>query len=447
MSDNFDVIVVGARCAGAPLAALLAREGVSVALVEQARFPKDTLSTHAFQADAIAFLDRLGVIERLRAAQAPLVNRADIRLQHTHLLTEWPRRPDDPGGWMSVRRHVLDPVLAQAAAQAGADVRMGAKATRLLAQRGRVAGVAVASDGEELELRARLVVGADGRYSTVARLTGARAYHIEPNQRALYWGYFEGVSPSQEATLLMHRWGERFVLAIPTDGGLFQVLAWPALGERARHNPEQLFAEHVGSCAPLARLLVGAERVGKLRTAARWESYFRQAAGPGWVLVGDAGHFKDPAIGRGIGDAFVQADALAPAICNALRGPHANIDRAMAEWGAWRDRQFIEHHWLAVDFGRAGPLPALLPEVVRRMAENGNAGAALDVLNHRAKPSEVFTPARLLGASGSLVRQRRLHSEDAFELVALLARDTRRRHAPCGTRTRPTGLKVRGSTR
>jgi AcrR family transcriptional regulator len=132
VSESFDVVIVGARCAGSPLAALLAREGVSVALVEQARFPKDTLS----------------------------------------------------GGWMSVRRHVLDPLLAETAERASADVRAGAKVVRLLEHGDRVAGVAIACPSGEEQLRARLVVGADGRNSAVARLVGAQAYHVVPNERA-----------------------------------------------------------------------------------------------------------------------------------------------------------------------------------------------------------------------------------------------------------------------
>jgi 2-polyprenyl-6-methoxyphenol hydroxylase-like FAD-dependent oxidoreductase len=174
MAERFDVVVVGARCAGSPLATLLAREGMRVVVVERATFPRDTLSTHVFQASAIAFLDRLGVTENVRATGAPYLRYLDLRQEDLEFVTAWPQRPGDVGGIASVRRLLLDPILAEAAAEAGADLRMGTTVTGLEEDRGRVAGVRVARNGSESTLRAPLVVGADGRNSTVGNLVGAR---------------------------------------------------------------------------------------------------------------------------------------------------------------------------------------------------------------------------------------------------------------------------------
>jgi 2-polyprenyl-6-methoxyphenol hydroxylase-like FAD-dependent oxidoreductase len=430
MPDRFDVIVVGARCAGAPLATLLARQGLRVAVVEQATFPRDTLSSHIFEADAIAFLDRLGATERLRATGAPFVDRTELRIEDFEISMPWPRAPGDIGGMMSVRRHVLDPILADAAAEAGAEVRMASKVIGLCEGQGRVSGVRVASADGEGELRARLVVGADGRSSTVAALAGARKYNVVANQRALYWGYFEGADPGDEPTFLSHRWADRFVLAIPADAGLYPVLVWPEMSELARfdRDHESVFADQVQSCEPLARAIDGAQRIGKLYGAVRWSGFFREASGPGWALVGDAGHFKDPAPGRGIGDAFGQVDALAPAIVAGLSGSDANLDEALARWGRWRDRDFAEHYWLANDLGQSGTVPAVLSEIVRRLNEQGKAGSFLDLLNHRVKPSQILTPARLLGATGRLVvRQRGRRRAILREVAALASQDARRR--------------------
>ena len=123
VTESFDVVIVGARCAGSPLAALLARQGVKVALVERATFPRDTLSTHIFEADALMFLDRLGVTDQLRATGAPFISRLNVRTEDFRVSVQWPQRVGDVGGSASIRRFVLDPILVQAAEDAGAQVQ------------------------------------------------------------------------------------------------------------------------------------------------------------------------------------------------------------------------------------------------------------------------------------------------------------------------------------
>src|SRR4029077_16793023 len=116
MADRFDVIVVGARWAGLPLATLLAREGLKVALVERAAFPKDTLSTHIFQAPAINLLGRLGVFDKVLDTGARTYTKVDLRQEDFRSTFEVDQRPGDGGAFMSVRRFVLDPILLDAAA-------------------------------------------------------------------------------------------------------------------------------------------------------------------------------------------------------------------------------------------------------------------------------------------------------------------------------------------
>ena len=278
MSQEFDVIVVGARCSGSPLAALLARRGVKVALVEQASFPSDTLSTHIFEAQALSFLDRLGVIEKIRATGAPFVDRVDLRAEDLEFVTTIQLHPGDVGGTASVRRLLLDPILAQTAVEAGADLQMASKVTGLVEDRGRVAGVRVAHNGSETTLRARLVVGADGRNSTIASLVGARKYNLTPNERFLYWSFFEGVEPDSDPAFVFHRWGNRLVTATHADSGLYQVILIPDLVDlpRFREDLEGSFMEYACSCRPVAQALTGARRSGKffgmLRTTRRRET-------------------------------------------------------------------------------------------------------------------------------------------------------------------------------
>ena len=428
MTEHTDVIVVGARCAGSPLAALLARSDVRVTVLERVTFPKDTLSSHLFEADALAFLDRLGVTERLRATGAPIVTRTDTRIEDVRLAMELPQQPGDIGAIASVRRLLLDPILADAAAQAGAQVRTGAQVTGLIEEHGRVVGVRFLQDDKETELRARLVVGADGRHSTVARLVGARRYNVTPSQRLLFWRFFENANPEQ--AFLSHRWDDRFILGIPSDSGLYQVLLWPELSERERFlaDRDATFMDHARLCEPVADALALARPVGKTIGTFHWEGFFREASGPGWVLVGDAGHFKSPAPGRGIGDAFLQAESLSGAIAGALDGPDETLDRATARWGRWREREFAEHYWLAYDLEEAGTVPAVLVELVRRLQQQGQAELFFDVLNHRARPSHVLTPPRVLGASARLLARRgTARGALLAEVGSLGAREARRR--------------------
>jgi flavin-dependent dehydrogenase len=431
MNQPADVVIVGARCAGSPLATLLAREGLSVVVAERAEFPRDTLSTHLFEADALAFLDRLGLTERLQATGAPYVLRLDNRADDFRAMVDWPQEPGDVGGIAAIRRIVLDPILAEAAQEAGADIRMGTKVTGLLKEGGRVTGVRVAGPDGEREIRARLVVGADGRNSTVAGLCGARKYNLTPSQRLLYYGYFEDADPGPVPTFVFHRWADRLVLACPADSGLYLVLTLPDAVEvdRFRGDLERSYMEHVLSCEPVAQAIGAATRVGKIMGAVRWEGFFREASGPGWVLTGDAGHFKDPTAGRGIADAFRQADALAPAIVRGLRGSEAALDRELAEWERWRADHFTEHYWFATDLGRPGTLPAVVPEFGRRMLARGEFGTFMNIQNHRVKPSEVLTPPRLLAATGRAFA--RTKGRDRLRLLRevgeILGRDVKRR--------------------
>ena len=309
---------------------------------------------------------------------------------------------------MSVRRLLLDPILMGAAQAAGAEVWMGAKVTALVRDRGRVTGVRVARNGSEQALEARLVVGADGRNSTVARLAGSRKYNLTPNERFTYWSFFEGADPGPEPTVIFHRWSGNLVLGIPADSGLYQVLALPELSElpRFRQNLEESYLEYVRRCDPVAHALSGARRVGKLFGMLRWERFFREATGPGWVLAGDAGDFKDPSLGQGIQDAFRQVEALAPVILGAISKSPSELDEAFASWARWRDDDAGEHYWLAADLGKAGLAPAVLPEIAQRLDERGKLDSFLDLFNHRSVPSKVLTPPRLAGATPACCARR-----------------------------------------
>jgi 2-polyprenyl-6-methoxyphenol hydroxylase-like FAD-dependent oxidoreductase len=407
--ERHDVVVVGARCAGAPLATFLARAGLSVALLDRATFPSDTPSTHVFQASGVSVLGRLGVVDRLRATGAPWLAMAEFRIGDMHERVQWPTLPDDPGPGLCVRRPVLDTILVENAEAAGAAVHTGVRVTGTIEDNGRVTGVgattafghAAGKGNGELRFEAPLVVGADGRRSTVARLVGARTYNVSPNERFGFWAYYEGATWSGPATVFLLRWDDEFVIACPADGGLYMVSVLLSL-EGLRSfcaDVERSYDNHVARCDLLGGILAGARRVDRPRGMASFSGFFRESAGPGWALVGDAGHFKDPSPGQGISDALRQSERLAEVIV-AAGGRPVETDAALAEWWRWRDRDAAQMHWFAADLGGAGPVPVVFTEILRGLArEPDGLSRAVDVFNHRVAPRELLTPRRLASAA------------------------------------------------
>jgi menaquinone-9 beta-reductase len=396
----FDVVVVGARCAGAPLAAMLARAGLRVCLLDKDRFPSDTLSTHAIQPIGVTILERLGVLDEL-LARAPALTAGRMVFDDGDIL--FPEVVGLLGApVMSVRRVVLDEVLVRMAGEADVDVRTGSRATGLVTEDGRVVGV-VTPQGE---VRAALVVGADGTRSDLARMVGAREYHRTTNGRVFMWDYYEG-DPT-DAQSWIGKIGDHAYLVTPTDSGLTLVAACPSIDRRAevRADRDRVYEDGVRAWPELHQRLGGMRRTGPVHTMANLNGFFRQASGPGWVLVGDAGHFKDPTPGQGIADALRQAERLSDAIATGFDA--GDLDGALRDWWRWRDDDAWEMYWLAHDLGAAGPTPPLLAHALRRIAANpALAAGVLRIFNHDIRPSEVFTPAFVAATLRSALRERR----------------------------------------
>src|SRR5262249_39738572 len=157
-------------------------------------------------------------------------------------------------------------------------------------------------------------------------------------------------------TLISHTWDGNIVYGVPADSGLFQVVgvAEATEAETWRGDIEAGLVAYARRCAPMAEALDGARLVGKIAGARRWEGFFRAATGPGWLLLGDAGHFKDPTPAWGMGDAFGQVRAVAPVIAGAVGRSPRDLDQALRTWARWRDRTHASYHWFASDLGKAG---------------------------------------------------------------------------------------------
>jgi hypothetical protein len=250
-----------------------------------------------------------------------------------------------------------------------------------------------------------LVVGADGRRSTVAAQAGAAEYHVSPPERMFSWAYFEGVTEAEGHLRLGSLGGLTFV-ASPTDAGLYLAAVCPALPAKDAFlaNRENSFMAGIGIWPELADLLAGAERVGPIRVMTSWHGYFREAAGPGWALLGDAGHFKDPSPAQGMADALRQAEGMADAVAEGLGGP-AGIDDELRRWWRWRDQDCYEMHWFAADMGAASPSTPIADQFICDVAgEQEAAEKLLRVLNRDIRPSQLLTPYRLGRAAIRAVR-------------------------------------------
>jgi 2-polyprenyl-6-methoxyphenol hydroxylase-like FAD-dependent oxidoreductase len=429
--ERFDVIVVGARCAGSPLATLLARSGLRVCLLDQARFPSDTPSTHGIQPVGVRILGGLGITESLTGMATP-IERATIALGESRIEIE--RISALLGAPMlNVRRVKLDALLLEAAARAGAEIRTRTRVTDLLEDAGRVVGVRTNVGA----LRASLVVGADGTRSSVAHLVGADQYARTAPGRIFVWGYFESANADADRVWL-GKIGDYGFLGSPTDSGLFMAAVAPSMRDRStvRADPAACLRAGLTQWPELAEGLAGARRVGPMRVMPRWHGYFRRSAGPGWVLVGDAGHFKDPTAGQGIADALRQVSALAPAIENGFDHP-VRLDRAMRRWWSWRDRDAWQMYWFAHDMGAPGPTPRLLARIQSRIAADPRLSTRLArVLDHQLAPSRLITPGLALRTAATALITEPGRNALLREIGGLGRDQLRRGRGPTSGRTR-----------
>lgn len=305
----YDVIVIGARCAGSPTAMLFAQQGYRVLLLEKARFPQDTLSSHYIHTEGVALLKRWGLLDKLREAGCRPIDHQSyeapgVRIDGFSLPIDGQRTTYAP------RRYVLDPILAAGAVAAGVEFRESCAVNDLVFEGDRVVGVRYTTPGgTEATDRARLVVGADGMRSLVARKAGAQNVIEHPRSTCTYYSYWADVPSHFE---LYERPG-RWIGVIPTNDDLTLLMAYFPQDEFSdvRKAVEPAYLDAFRTTAPeLYERMSAGRRVEQLYGTGHQENYFRKAYGPGWVLVGDAVNHKDSITARGISEAFVQAKSL-----------------------------------------------------------------------------------------------------------------------------------------
>jgi flavin-dependent dehydrogenase len=361
--SRHDVVVVGARVAGSATAMLLARLGHDVVVVDQASFPSDTVSTHSMARSGMVQLRRWGLLNEVLDSGAPPIRQVTFNAGGTSIS----RTIKEKAGvdfLVAPRRYVLDTILATAAERAGAEVRPGVTVTGLQRDgHGQVAGVQGHDHtGARVEIGARHVIGADGLRSRVAELAGARVDQAGPAGGAAQYAYYAG-----------GRWvGFEFFVAERSFAGVFpthdgQACIWVcnpaadarAVRRRAGSRGEAFDALLQQSHPELVERLRHARRTSPVQGMLRQPNQVRQAFGPGWALVGDAGYYRDAITAYGMSDAFRDAELLAVALDQALDGG-AEGAAALAAYQHQRDQALREIFELTCHLAAYPPVPTFI---------------------------------------------------------------------------------------
>lgn len=387
----YDAIIVGARCAGAPTALLLARKGYKVLMVDRSAFPSDmAFSNHFMHQAGAACLKRWGLLERLAATGCPPITE-DFFDYGAFSLTGPVPACDGVNTAFAPRRIVLDPLLADAAVEAGAELRDAFFVQELLWDNGTVVGIRGRHKEKVYEERARIVVGADGMFSAVAKAVQAPEYRSSPALEGSWYGYWSGVPMKG-----WHLWlrPERVIFAYNTNHGLtligvaFTAKDLPEVRANIEHHHSKVIAQYAPELA---------ERMSRGRRESRFVGgaipyHIRRPYGPGWALVGDAGYQKDPCTASGITDALRSAEWLAQAIDDGFSGRQP-MEQALAKYEETRNQSEMPYFELTTQLAALAPPPKEVQELLFALQFNPEQRSRFfGVLSHSVPVQEFFAP-------------------------------------------------------
>ena len=372
MSKSYDAIVVGARCGGAPTAMLLARRGYRVLLVDKDTFPSDTLSTHFIHAAGTAALARWGLLEAVAASGAPPITNYSVDFGPFRVSGKPRATPDGVDIAYAPRRVLLDELLVRAACESSVELREGFSVEGLIVEDGCVVGIRGRdSTGSDVQERARVVIGADGRRSKVAGWAGAVKYAEHPTFAATYYAYWSGVPTNGlEVFVRPHR---SFGAFASNNGLTLVVMSWPRSEFAAnRGDIEGNFVRSLDLAPDLAARVARGRRETRFSGTGDMPGFYRSAFGPGWALVGDARHHKDPNTAKGISEAFLDAEALVCALDDVWAGGMAFTER-LARYQHERDDQTMPMYEFTCQLARLEPPPPEMAALLGATSQSPDA--------------------------------------------------------------------------
>jgi 2-polyprenyl-6-methoxyphenol hydroxylase-like FAD-dependent oxidoreductase len=387
--QQYDAIVVGARCAGSPTAMLLARQGYKVLAVDRATFPSDTVSTHVLHPPGAAALKRWGVLDRLTATGCPPIH--TYAFDFGPFTIEGAPGTDDSPFSYCPRRTVLDKLLVDAAAEAGAEIREGFTVEDVITDGDRVVGIrGHGKDGRSVTERANVVVGADGRFSRVADAVGPEQYNEKPEILCGYYSYWSDL-PIDGRFEVYIRDGRGWAVAPTHDRLTLVVAGWPfAEREANRNDVEGTYMAMFDLAPAFAERIRGAKREARFAGTAV-KNFFRKPFGPGWALVGDAGYNKDFITAQGISDAFRDAEMCAGALDESFSGPRS-FDAVMAEYQSTRDEHVLPMFEFTCQLATLEPPPPELQQLLGAVLGNQEAMDGFARVNSGVtSPAEFFS--------------------------------------------------------
>ncbi|MGQ9910261.1 MAG: NAD(P)/FAD-dependent oxidoreductase [Candidatus Flexifilum sp.] len=338
---HYDAIVVGGRPSGSTLAARLAQGGLRVLLIERAPMPSlPSASMPIIYASTMRLLDEIGAREDEYAAGTPRIKRMITHSTAAQGALPIPLAHGRDYAY-AVDRARFDGALWETARRSGVDVRDRTSFLDLIWQgegaERRASGAVIQSGGERLLVHADLVIGADGRFSAVARKAGAAEYDIhDQNPTTLLYAYWADVAPYDDQGPAAVAYGEGkgygFLVMDSADGTTaVGIEGRSALLETGPGGAEEFYLSMLRAQPALWPRLEGARRLTDVRGMKKVGNLYRTPGGPGWALVGDAYHQKDPLDGQGIYDAVYTAKLLAEAILAWKRG-HGTWEHNLAAY-------------------------------------------------------------------------------------------------------------------